>query len=306
MKPVRIALGRLVIATLVALGTAAHAQDAKPAAALDLTKPEDNLAALTKMRCSLDPTEQVYTWWKGTIFAVFPGKAPQPIFGFEGYNVCRMKKAADGTWQKLSREMSFYRDLKTGALVDTWDNPFTGKTNEVLHVANDPVNNVFGGRGPGVYPWEAKGSDLMLTFNIPLTYPNPLNPKDWPEESSGEMYTGSEHFMFFTPKAAIDDPTIQNAPASYGWTRVGPWLPWMKMGTTPGTLLYIAQGHKIDGYEDLPADMRARIDADFPVFKDAPTEWTQPNATSWTYYRDVMTKRRAEAGEAEGTAAESR
>jgi hypothetical protein len=42
------------------------------------------------------------------------------------------------------------------------------------------------------------------------------------------------------------------------------------------------------------------------VFKDAPTEWTQPNATSWTYYRDVMTKRRAEAGEAKGSAGQTR
>lgn len=291
MPSIRHALATLVLA-------AGAVQPA--AAALDLSKAEDNLTALAKMRCSLDPAEHVVTWWKGTIFAQLPGKAPSAIMGFEGYNICRMEPMDDGSWRFISRELSFYRDLKTGALIDAWDNPFNGQRVDVIHVANDPVNSVFSAKrrdgSPNILPWESAGGDLMMTFNVPLTYPNPLPPKDFPEESSGEMYMGSEHFMFFTQRAAIDDPKLKNAPASYGWTRIGPWLPWMKMGTSPGNLLYIAQGHKLAGIDALPADMRERIRQKYPEYATAPEAWSQPNETSWTYYRKLKEKEKAAAG----------
>lgn len=287
-------LFRTAVATL-ALAAAAVCQ---PARALDLKTPEGNLTALAKMRCSLDPAEHVVTWWKGTIFAQLPAKAPSAILAFEGYNICRMEQLEDGNWRFISRELSFYRDLKTGEIIDTWRNPFTEQVNEVLHVANDPVNNLFaanGPRGPMQLPWESAGGDLMMTFNVPLTYPNPLQPKDFPEESSGETYTGSEHFMFFTPRAAIVDPAVKNAPASYGWTRIGPFVPWMKMGTRPGNLLYIAQGHKLSGIDQLPADMQARIKDKYPEYATAPKAWSQPNETSWTYYRKLKEREKAAA-----------
>lgn len=271
----------------------------QPATALDLGKAEDNLTALAKMRCSLDPAEHVVTWWKGTIFAQLPGKAPGAIMGFEGYNICRMEPMEDGAWRFISRELSFYRDLKSGAIIDAWDNPFNGKRVDVVHVANDPVNSVFGTTrrdgSPNILPWESAGGDLMMTFNVPLTYPNPLQPEDFPEESSGEMYMGSEHFMFFTRRTAIDDPAVKNAPASYGWTRIGPWLPWMKMGAASGNLLYIAQGHKLGGVDELPADMRERIESTYPAYATAPETWVQPNETSWTYYRKLKQKASAAA-----------
>jgi hypothetical protein len=283
---------------LIALTLAASACIAPCSVALDLSKPEDNLVALAKMRCSLDPKANVVTWWKGTIFAQLPAKAPSAILGFEGYNICRLEAQEDGSWRFISRELSFYRDLKSGRIIDSWDNPFTGKSNAVVHVANDPVNSVFaanGPRGPLLLQWNGAGDDLMMTFNVPLSYPNPLPPKDFPEESSGETYVGSEHFMFFTRRAALDDPALMEAPASYGWTRVGPWLPWMKMGTHEGNLLYIAQGHKLAGIDALPADMQALIKSSYPDYATAPASWSQPNETSWTYYRKLKDKEKAAA-----------
>lgn len=275
---------KLLLSFALSVVLAAPAQ-----AAFDPKDSDDNLHALVKMRCSLDASEHVVSWWKGSIFVVLPSKAPQSIMGFEGFNICRMAKQDDGSWQFISRELSFYRDLKTGELIDTWENPLSGKTNEVLHVANDPVNSVFGAPGrPMLLPWESGTSTddtLMMTFNVPLTYPNPLSPTDFPAESSGEMYVGSEHFMFFTSRKALEDDSLMQAPSHYGWTRIGPWLPWMKMGTAPGHLLYIAQGSKLDGIKDLPTDMQARIERDYPEYVRAPEAWSKPNETSWTYYR---------------------
>ncbi|WP_052497581.1 DUF1838 family protein [Lysobacter sp. A03] len=275
--------------SVMALATSAFVPSALAQSATSAAQPATDIGntdAMVKMRCSLDPKEDVILWWSGTVFAQLPEKAPSALLGFEGYNICRAEKQADGTWRLLTRELTFYRDLKTGKIIDQWDNPMTGERNEVLQVANDPVNNVLNPPGrPSTVPWVEAGDQLMLTMNIPLTYPNPLPPKDFPKQSSGEMYMGSEHFMFFTPRAAIEDPSLTQAPATYGWTRTGPWLPWMEMGQAPGGLLYIAQGNKKASIAELPADIQERVRTTYPEYATAPKEWVQPNMTSWTVYK---------------------
>lgn len=244
---------------------------------------------LVKLRCSLEPEEQVLVWWSGTLFALHEQQAPKALLGFEGYNICRAQKQEDGSWRLLTRELTFYRDLKTGRIIDEWDNPYTGERTKVVHVANDPVNTSF---KPGGYPlpWAESGDTVMVTLNIPLAYPNPLQPSEFPKASSGEVYAGSEHFMFFAPKAAMDDPKASQAPAQVGWTRIGPWLPWMEMGQAPGRLLYVGQGNKRASVAELPQDIRERIDRDYPEYAEAPREWRQPNVTSWTYYKQLRTE----------------
>lgn len=93
--------------------------------------------------------------------------------------------------------------------------------------------------------------------------------------------------MFFTPRAALEDPALSQVPVTYGWTRLGPWLPWMKLGTRPGGLLYVAQGNKRASVDELPEDIRARIARHYPEYATAPAQWVQPNVTSWNYYRDL-------------------
>ncbi|QOW21968.1 MULTISPECIES: DUF1838 family protein [Lysobacteraceae] len=275
----------LAIATSAFAPTAA-AQAAGPA--LDLSTDAGNVAALVKMRCSLDQDEDVILWWSGTVFAQLPQKAPSALLGFEGYNICRAEKQADGVWRMLTRELTFYRDLKTGKIIDEWDNPMTGERNSVLQVANDPVNQTLNPPGrPSTLPWVEAGDELMFTMNIPLTYPNPLPPKDFPKQSSGEMYTGSEHFMFFVPRVQMEDPARSQADVSYGWTRIGPWLPWMEMGQAPGNLLYIAQGNKKASISALPADIQERVRSTYPEYATAPREWVEPNMTSWTLYKQL-------------------
>ena len=258
-------------------------------AASEAAAPARGLDDLIKLRCSLDTKDQVLIWWSGTLFSLHEQKAPKPLMGFEGYNICRSERQADGSWRLLTRELTFYRDLKTGQIIDRWENPYTKQSNTVVHVANDPVNTVF---KPGGYPlpWGESGDTVMLTLNIPLAYPNPLTPAEFPKASSGEIYAGSEHFAFFAPKVAMDDPALNQVPLNVGWTRVGPWLPWMEMGQAEGRLLYVGQGNKRASVAELPKDIQERIARDYPEYAEAPREWQQPNMTSWTYYKQLQGK----------------
>lgn len=277
--------------TLFTLLAAAAIALSAQASALDLQSSAGSTEALVKMRCSLDQREDVLLWWEGTLFAQEPDKKVEPLLGFEGYNICRAEKLADGTWRLLTRELTFYRDLATGQIIDQWDNPLSGQAVDVVHVANDPVNTVLNAPGREVpMAWVEAGDTVMLTLNIPLAYPNPLQPAQFPAESSGPMYIGSEHFMFFAPRAAMEDTGLSQVPVTYGWTRLGPWLPWMKLGTRPGGLLYVGQGNKRASVAELPEDIRQRIAEHYPEYATAPTQWVQPNVTSWSYYRDLQSK----------------
>ncbi|WP_442683194.1 DUF1838 family protein [Stenotrophomonas sp. JC08] len=263
--------------------------------ALDLQSEAGSLEAMVKLRCSLDPQQEEILWWAGTLFAQEPGKKAAPLMGFEGYNICRAEKQSDGVWRLYTRELTFYRDLKTGKIIDSWDNPLSGERNEVVQVANDPVNTVLNAPGRPLHlPWVEAGDEVMLTLNIPLAYPNPLQPAEFPAESSGPTYMGSEHFMFFAPRAAMEDPALKSVPVTYGWTRVGPWLPWMKLGSRPGSLLYIAQGNKRASVDELPADIQELVRSKYPEYARAPETWVQPNMTSWSYYKQLQQQRAAE------------
>ena len=282
-----------MIRTIFALLIVALVPSLSAAAELDLDSEAGSLEAMVKLRCSLDPQQEELLWWKGTLFAQEPGKKAEPLMGFEGYNICRAERQDDGVWRLYTRELTIYRDLKTGQILEHWDNPLSGERNEVIAVANDPVNNVLNPPGrPFRMPWVEAGDEVMLTLNIPLAYPNPLQPDEFPAESSGPIYMGSEHFMFFAPRAALADPDLKAVPVTYGWTRIGPWLPWMKLGTRPGNLLYIAQGNKRASVAELPDDIQALVRERYPEYARAPETWVQPNMTSWIYYKQLQEQAR--------------
>jgi hypothetical protein len=260
---------------------------APPAAAQDIFTPAGQLDTYMRVRGDASGKEVFANWWV-TMFAVVPGERPRPIMRLEGFNVGRFVKAADGSAEWLSREVAYYRDLATWQILDEWRNPFTNEVNKVLQVANDPVNGRFAAPSsetPARFPFMVSGNEVFLRLDVPLQYPNPLTPADYPAESSGAMYLASEHFTFFAKKSDLDNARLSSVPSTWAWARTGPWLPWMKMGQRPGYLLYSGHGRKFERFEDLPADIRDYTKANYPEYQTAPSSYVTPNETSWTYYR---------------------
>ena len=260
---------------------------AGPAVAVDTSSSAGQLEAFIRMRADSGGREVFTNWWV-TVFAAVPGERPRELFRLDGFNVGRIVKAADGSAQLISREVAYYRDLKTGEFLKEWTNPITNEKNTVLHVDNDPVNHRFAAPKPGEsgrFPFMQAGEDVFLRMDIPLSYPNPLLPAEFPAESSGPMYVASEHFIFFSKTRDLEDTKLASVPLTYAWTRTGPWLPWMKMGARPGNLIYSGHGKKFARFEDLPADIREFTKANFPQYQTGPASFTTPNETSWTFYK---------------------
>jgi hypothetical protein len=251
------------------------------------------LDAFIRMRANADGSTVFANWWV-TIFAVVPGERPREIMKLEGFNAGRFAKKPDGSADFISREVAYYKDSKTGEILKEWANPFTGEKNVVLQVANDPVNQRYAAPKagePGRYPFMVSGDDVFLRLDVPLAYPNALQPADYPAESSGPTYLASEHFTFFSSAKDLRDRSKTSVPATYAWARTGPWLPWMKMGQRPGYLMYSGHGRKYPTFAELPADIQAYTRANFPLYVTAPDVFATPNETSWSYYKKLNPKK---------------
>ena len=72
------------------------------------------------------------------------------------------------------------------------------------------------------------------------------------------------------------------------WMRMSPWLPWMRMGDRPGGLVFHCRGYKLASYEQVPERTRAYVAANHPEYAHAPEQWTEPNESSWTYFRKLV------------------
>jgi hypothetical protein len=102
------------------------------------------------------------------------------------------------------------------------------------------------------------------------------------------MYNSVELFKLSVPTADLEDPnTTTVSELTLSWHRVGPWLPWMKMGQRSGNLIYSCFGKKVQGFQDLPAILKKEIETRIPMFMDAPLQKLEDaEMTSWQYFKE--------------------
>lgn len=279
----------ILVSALALPGAAglAQAQAQTQTQTVDTSSAAGQLDSFMRIRATNDGREVFANWWV-TVYAAIPGERPRELFRLDGFNVGRFVKAEDGSAQFITREVAYYRDLKTGEFLKEWTNPLTNEKNTVLHVLNDPVNSRWAAPKagePGRLPFMQSGDEVFLRLDVPLSYPNPLQPAEYPAESSGPTYVASEHFTFFAKTRDLADTKATSVPSTWAWARTGPWLPWMKMGARPGNLIYSGHGRKFMKFDDLPADIRDFTKANYPLYMTSPATYVTPNETSWTYYK---------------------
>jgi hypothetical protein len=261
--------------------------------AVDLSIPREYLDAFMRTRGDTSGSEVVYHW-TGKIYSFVPGEARKELFGFEGFSIARTV-SVEGGYQLLTREAAFFLEPRSGEILSQWRNPFTGKDVEVVHIWNDPVNQEFVFNEEEIrfiskiLPSETLGDELVFYMDIFPFYDSPLPRRDYSAFSQHDKYQAAEFFQFFVDLDALNDPQRTSVPASISWTRISPWMPFMRMGNKPGNLVFQCRGRKLEGgFEALPVDIRDYVMANNPQFASAPTEFTEPNETSWTYFRKLV------------------
>ena len=235
-----------------------------------------------KVRSSLDGA-QTFLTWTGSIYSFVPNEKKKRLFNIVGMSVSRCIENEDHTWDFTSRELTYYLDPNTNEILHKWENPWTGETVTVIHVANNPVEGYFKGNFPG----EVKGDITTFVFDLFPTYPNPLaqDPK-FSEYSPQETYQAAELFKLTVPTADLHNSELVSVSQMFiCWDRIGPWLPWMKMGNRLGHVIYSATGQKVSSFSDLPTLLQEEINTRVPLYKNAAKARLNGDMTSWMYFQ---------------------
>lgn len=286
---------------------------------LDFRNPIDNLYALVKMHGTFGP-KAVYPAYRGITFGRVGQAAAKPLFGYEGFSTLRADLLPNGHVRWWGKEIAFYTDLRTGLPLDRWVNPYTNETVEPMHFLNDhqlavltdtmleirfpgqedeePAGTFYNphltaadrrksdGTLPFVLPWTVEGDLAMVTLEAPLSYKNPLDPKVWKRESSGDRINPSESYSFTASLADLENPQLQSANFTGGFARVAPWWPWMLMGQHPGDLFTRAHMWKrTDSLDNVQPTIRRYVEKRHPEYLEPPTEWDEErNPSTWEKY----------------------
>lgn len=252
---------------------------------LDLDDPETNFMAMLKLRADIAEKDCLFAF-PGEAWAMVPQEKNYRCFKTFGIGATRIEEVEEG-WRIYSREVLYYLDPDTGEILDTWNNPFLGgREVEVMHIANDPVNGVFmreGGhpvlRPP--YPYVSFGDDVVFQWNFYIFKPAPLTRSEYPLYSSGDIDQHAELWGIKGRKSEILDPDITSASCVMSWSRVAGWLPFMEMGSRPGSMVFHSHSMKLlNGVDDLPRYVLDYTEKNFAKYLEAPTEWTGPMMTS--------------------------
>jgi hypothetical protein len=237
-----------------------------------------------KTRSSLDPNQSNFLTWSGAIYAFIPGEKRNRLFKMVGMSVSRCIPTEAGSWDFTSRELTYYLHPETGEILRQWENPWTGELLTVMHVANNPVQGHFKGK----FPARVLGDSTTFGFDLFITYPNPLatEPK-FADYSPNPTYQAAELFKLTVPTDDLLNPEVLSvSKLQLAWDRIGPWVPWMKMGDRSGQLVYSASGGKINGFDELPQLLKDEINTRVPLYKNAPPSFLDvEDMTSWLYFQ---------------------
>jgi hypothetical protein len=227
----------------------------------DLSQPRANLECMLRMTASLEQ-EDVPWWFDGTIFGIVGEEAPLPLVRFEGWEVYWVRPVEKGAYELTGHTVTFFYDVDTGEMLDTFENPYTGATNKVTaSVQGGGAGFGFNYSENGVRP--TKFMDKMPEKPLLLQWSSVRDIVWMHAETAyppGLPQPRKQRQTMFAPLDEFNDPDVKNLSTSFSATVFENWPRWMDMGDEPGHVIWHASGAKIDTLDDLPSQFRERLE----------------------------------------------
>ena len=242
----------------------------------DLTKPEDNVTLWAKIVGSLD-ARMTYLQYYGEIFDVAPGREQQLLFQLKGLVKSQWTPAGPNQFEQLNFDHGLFCDAKTGEVLDTYDNPLTGKTNRPLHYKSGPFGNqvkpVKDDGEPFVLPWRIVGDQISVTQSAFGQRDSYLSPEEWGLASTGSPMFMNTSSTYIADVDEVVDPANMSVPADHIWTFLAPYPAWMLMGDQPGYVLWRWVGRKITDPQELDPYIVSEIEKRLPGYMENARPW---------------------------------
>ena len=270
----------------VSLRAAAEQSPGDPMAVpdqLDTRDPDHNLVTYMKILSDLSgrPTYRFHT---GRILSVAPGQLGQPFMDFVACKQDRVRRLTDGSYQHGYRGVILFTEVDTGRVLDTFENPLTGKTNRVQHFRTQWGSGVFTRHGayslaaagqaqeaPGLRDkpfqlgWTIVGDDVWVTYDERVAV----------RDAGGAIvYADSSMYRYHASLGQLKDPEQPSADTVMSWNTETTWWPWMDMGDTPGHLIFGSMGRKFADLAEVPEQVISASEEIFPGQLSRPIDWS--------------------------------
>lgn len=275
---------------ILSLGAAASLVPLLPPAALAAPRPldfalaEDNLTAWMKLHTSLEETD-LYYWYRCRQDLAAPGERIMPFVGYDTLYRFQVRPQSDGSFLVTRWETCVYTDRTTNEVIDEVTNPLSNERVRPFHFKEGPVVFRYSTKRPEIIgsavvtrsdapytlPWVSVGDDVWVTNEAYFAFPHPLQPKEFPKSSSGEILSFSNVSTLRGSRAELEDPAVTSAMCRLSYNATAGWSPWMEMGQRPGFVVWRGQGAKLTDPMLLPKITREAFERIHPeVFTAKP------------------------------------
>lgn len=236
------------------------------AARLDLADPAQSLTAMLRMQGRLDGRDAPW-WYFGKIYGVVGESAPRLLVRFEGLEIMRLTPVGDGEYAVTGATTSYFQDPRTKQVLETFANPYTGKTNTVTpNMIGGTANPVAFYSPRGVRParvpaeqWRYDGLHLTWDFHGDMVWMS--HDRVYPPGLPQPM---GESSVMRSKVAELFDLDRAFVPAGFSSTYFAPFPKWLEMAGQPGHVIWHADGIKLDSVEQLPAEFLGRMRRQYP------------------------------------------
>jgi len=269
-----------------------------------------------RLRCSLDAKDEVIFQFEGQVYGEIESDNIQFLFRTIGMNIGRcIVKDRDGNYLLISREILLYLHPHTEKKLKTWLNPYTNKSINIVHIANDFVQIPFPNMNYNVTLSSTNPTSkptttyVSLEQTIPLKYPNSYYKNDsYLLYAPQEFYEAEEYFNFQCLLHDFQTHKVSIPSVSVLWNRASQFAPFMQMGqlAPKGRLHYTSVGYKLpmtsNHTQDVLAlhpllqhELRFRV----PLYNHAPCHGgcghelntsLVRSMTSWEYFGQHLTE----------------
>lgn len=263
-----------------------------------LADPKARLDLIAKVLGSTDGGER-HAYMKFHVFGFAGDGNIVPMFTMNNYIIQDWTPLDDGDYEVAHREVAYYSEFDTDEPIDSFKNPFTGEVVELPQFVLGPVPRTY-----SVEPSDSRASFDADPLNITMigdrvyvptlssiVYPNMLSPEEWGPYSSGETVFWDSMTVFSADVADVFDPNKTHVDADIHMQNLISWAPNLKMGQNPGRSMVRAYGQHINGFDDLPANIRKNLETLTPEIFDE--NWTEMRMDNLDMLQSLMAKRAA-------------
>ena len=238
----------------------------------------DRDRALINLRLRYRSDDGAFFWWMvGTKLGQVEAETT-PLFDMHVGTIGRITHKPGGAFSVTSVEVVFYTDLKTGAQLKQWQNPYTGATVEVSHGPLGPETIAFGAdtrkaigpREVGGAIIDARAFDADAVVVGDDAWARTVSTVTVTQKSgTGRPFFVNEWVMY---QGSAADVLAAGKPFIHARSQlheITSWSKWMAMGTHPGNLTAKCIGAKVSAYGEMPDRWRALMSEAHPeIAKD--------------------------------------